>query len=119
MPDDSLIKTLLVEPCPAARAALAGVLTRCGCDVTPVGRDEDACQSHAAEAHSLAVLGVDRMPDQGFWLCRRLRSVADGADPVILALSERWDEPLRPSSYRHPSRCVLSSKTPSTLIKPR
>jgi len=86
-----MIRTLLVEPCAATRAALAETLARCGCDVTTAEHGEEAYRSHLAGEYALAVLGVDRMPDQGFWLCRRLRSLGRRADPVILALSDRWD----------------------------
>jgi PAS domain S-box-containing protein len=85
------VRTLLVEPCPATRAALAEALTRCGCDVVAVASDEEACRPRSAEGCGLAVLGVDRMLDHGFWLCRRLRATYDGHGPFIFALAERWD----------------------------
>jgi len=87
----ALIRTLLVEACPTKRAALAETLARCGCDVTAAAGDDEAYASHVADEYPLAVVGVDHMPDQGFWFCRRLRSSSQRTDPIILALSGRWD----------------------------
>ena len=91
MSENALIRTLLVESCPDSRAALARVLLQGGCDVTSIEHDEAAYESHLAEPYPLAVVGVDRMPDHGFWLCRRLRSISEGASPVILAISDDWN----------------------------
>ncbi|HLA83332.1 MAG TPA: PAS domain S-box protein [Thermoguttaceae bacterium] len=90
MSHDHPIRTLLVESRPDVRAALADVLARCDCDVTAVERDGEACDRHLADPFPLAVIGVDPLPDQGFWLCRRLRSISDGSHPILLALSDSW-----------------------------